>query len=351
MSLRRFLAAVFLAALMVAPPNLFAQSDADLLRPVAFEIIQKGNNGLADIPYECILPPDSESADVALYAKDGDQPTQRATRLTGNGRASGVFKDVAPGFYRLCATSHNFRDCRMVGVGTLFLVAGQSNVLSIPAGLEPPVSKTGMVSVNRRDERPPTDLLADPNLRAFVIPSQDDRLQANACWIVCGDLLAETTGEPVGFMNVAVSATSSDAWKPDGGCFPALEALLSERPFAAILWGQGESDVLGKLSETTSYQNMKDMIEASRAIRPDIPWIVALDSLKTDVPYDDLPVRRAQRRIIDEGLALQGPDLDQIREHKGWVGIADFGGGGIVRAGELWFESLASFLATTEKSE
>lgn len=338
-------------SLFFAAPPLCGEGKPGLTRPTAFEILQKNKAGVADIPFGVMLPPGSGLAEISLYAKDGENPLRKLTQEPVACRIDGSFKDVKPGLYRICVTSGVFHQCRETGVGSVFLVAGQSNVLSVPFNLAPPASKTGLVSVNIRKEEPDPDLLSDPDFHAFIIPTPNRTLQANACWIICGDLLAEHFKEPIGFVNVATSNTSSELWKPDGRCFSHLEAALKARPYAAVLWGQGESDIIDKLPEETSYRNMKGMIEASRAIRLGIPWIVALDSLDIGVPYDELPVRRAQRRILAEGLALQGPDMDRIRENKSWVGVADFGGGGILRVGELWYEPLAAFLEKANKTQ
>jgi len=331
-------------ALFFAAPILCGDKEAGLTRPTAFEIIQKNSSGLADIPVEGVLPPGSGIAKLDLFPLGASKPAQSLALAPVACRVGGAFSGVKPGFYQVCVTSGSFRQCREVGIGTVFLVAGQSNALSIPLGLEPPISRTGMVSVNKRNKELNSDLLGDPDFHAFLVPSPGNVLSANACWIVCGDLLAERFNEPFGFVNVAISNTSSMCWKPGAQCYKHLEAALKARPYAAVLWGQGESDVIDNLPEKTSYENMRAMIEASRAIRPGIPWIIALDSLKADAPYDELPVRRAQRKIISEGLALQGPDMDTIRDNKDWVGFADFGGGGIIRLGEMWAKILSTFL-------
>ena len=56
----------------------------------------------------------------------------------------------------------------------------------------------------------------------------------------------------------------------------------------------------------------------------------------------DAPIRKAQLRIISEGLALLGPDTDEIRKNPKWIeaGGAEFVGEGLKEHGQMWEEAL-----------
>lgn len=239
------------------------------------------------------------------------------------------------------------KDCRTVGVGEVFLVAGQSNSVSCDLSGGRHASDTGLVSVNdmkgelsvkRADD-------AEPDVETFVFTGPGRAITTNVAWMRLGDLLADSRHVPVMFVNVARNATSTECWKPDGGpCWPLLAKALASRAYRAVLWQQGESDVMSGMTMEASLVNMTALIEAGRQIAPGIPWFVAHNSLKNGTPYDDQGVRRAQSAVVAKGLACAGPDTDVIRDHPGWVGVADFGGEGLTHHGDLWFPIVNDFL-------
>lgn len=172
---------------------------------------------------------------------------------------------------------------KQVGVGELFVVAGQSNAANhAEARLKPATDK--VVACDGQAWR----VAEDPQLGAtggggsFIPP--------------LGDILVERLGVPVGFFPVAVGATSVREWVPAGVAFerpPTLtgnirsvgpgqfestgrlyQALADRLRLAgpagvrAILWHQGESDANQKDSNRTlpggDYRKlMEEIIRAS----------------------------------------------------------------------------------------
>jgi len=96
---------------------------------------------------------------------------------------------------------------------------------------------------------------------------------------------------------------------------------------------------------------MKEPILYTRKLQPSLPWFVALNSVKTALPKNDIPIRRAQKAVIDSGLALLGPDTDTLRENPEWMEAsgAEFVGEGLKHHGELWFEVLSKYLDSKKK--
>ena len=313
--------------------------------PLDLFVFQRGGNGLGEINARARVGK-NETARACLQTAAGQTLEVVSLRADENGVAQASFKVVAPGFYRVSFKSRFAESSVRVGVGDLFLVAGQSNAVSTNLGHPPPQSISGMTVVNDYyEDQGPGAGKAMRSLARLLVPSSNEPITSNVCWVYCGDMLVSRTGVPVGFLNVAVSSTNSKAWNPASG--PLASMLLETQRIGAsraVLWQQGESDVLDGLTEEESYANLKALIEASHAVTPGIIWIVARNSHKTDLPYKDLPVRRAQERVIREGLALMGPDTDQVRENPRWVGFADFGAEGLRRNGELWHDILLPFV-------
>lgn len=322
-----------------------------VIAPAPNTIIQQDATAHAAIPLK--LAPDVGSVTITLTRQGQTHPL--ATRTLQSDRAVGVLPRVPVGLYELCAIQigakpkDRTKDCRTVGIGEVFLVAGQSNAVSCDLSGKRHASNTDWVAVNdvkgelsvKRAED------AEPDVETFVIPGRDKAITTNVAWMRLGDQLVNSRHTPVMFVNVARNATSTDCWKPDGGiCWRFFAKVLASRAYRAVLWQQGESDVMNEMKMEASLANMTALIEASRKIAPGIPWFVAHNSLKNGTPYDDQTVRRAQTEVVAKGLACAGPDTDVIRDHPDWVGAADFGGDGLTYHGDLWFPVINAFLAS-----
>lgn len=341
-----FIIGFFGPSLLVALPLLAA--GPQLTAPTPNIVLQRGDNGKADLQF--VVNSDADSVMVTLSHPGKEQPVFQ--QVVPTGETKGNFAQVPGGLYDLCVRPLNTspgtaEDCRRVGVGEVFLVAGQSNAVSTDLSGKRHASATGLVSVNdyhgdRADVKPKS---AEPVIDQMVFTKGDDGITANVCWTRLGDLIVEKYKIPVEFVNVARDATNTDDWRPvDGKCWTLFAKVLSEGTYRAILWHQGESDVMYGFPMEKSLNNMTSLIEATRLIAPHTPWIVAHNSLKDKTPYAQQPVRQAQTALVARGLACAGPDTDVIRENPDWVGVADFGEEGLTRHGELWFPIVDAFL-------
>ncbi len=338
--------ALFVAVLSFAAPGASAAGVA-WVSPPANAVLQRNGDGVADLQFA--LAPGAPRTEVTLSRPGQEPPMWRQT--LGKGKTTGTFSKVPGGLYDLCARpldkANAAKECRRVGVGEVFLVAGQSNAVSTDLSHKRHASQTGMVAVN--DYHGDLDKVqaeeGKPVVDRLVFTGPDAAITANVCWMRLGDLLAAQYQVPVAFINVARNATDSTCWNPaSGACWPLFAKTLAQRAYRAVLWHQGESDVMMGFPQEKSFENVKSLIEASRGIAPGIPWIVAHNSLKNETPYAQQPVRQAQAALVAQGLACAGPDTDVIRDNPDWVGVADFGAAGLTRHGELWFPVVDAFL-------
>lgn len=254
-----------------------------------------------------------------------------------------------------------------VGVGEVFVVAGQSN--SANHGAEKQVTKTGRVAAWSGQR---WQLANDPQPGAsggggsFLPP--------------LGDALAIRFDVPVGFVACGIGATSVREWLPHGARFPnpptiesrvrklengewesggaAFEMFVSRmkpfgpRGFRAVLWHQGESDANQRdttrtLAGPLYRESLEKVIrESRREIGWEAPWFVA--QVSYHVPGDEASpeIRAAQASLAKDGIALAGPDSDSLksewREANG-QGV-HFSGPGLRQHAALWDAKLAPWL-------
>jgi|GEM_PF-1557698 len=332
---------VFLVGLIFMGQEALA-AGRELVSPPANTIVQRNAAGVADIDF--IVTPAKVPGRASLRPVGKSRPVRKA--VLPSGKTNGRFSAVPAGWYDLCLEGRR-QICRRVGVGEVFLVAGQSNAVSpVTASTPSPAGETGLVAVSAHHGDGPIHEAETPDIETMLVPSAKVPVRAGVCWVRLGDLLAKKYKAPIGFIIVAKSGSFTDCWKPGGGtCWPLMAKALAARRFRAVFWHQGESDIIYGFSEARSLANMEALVAASRQIQPGIPWFVARNSLKTATPYAEQPVRKAQASLIASGQVCAGPDTDVIREHPGWTGEADFGGKGVTRHGELWFPYVDAYLS------
>ena len=255
-----------------------------------------------------------------------------------------------------------------VGIGEIFVIAGQSN--SANHGEEKQSTRSGLVSAFDGQRWQPAN---DPQPGAsgsggsFIPPF--------------GDAIAERFHVPVGIVACGVGATSVREWLPQGSTFPNPPTLtnhvrrlstgewesdgsifstfcarlrpLGPQGFRAVLWHQGESDANQKDPTRTLPGNLyseylKKLIQASRReIGWNAPWFVARASYH--VPGDEASpdIRAAQASLWRNNVAFEGPDTDtlkgELRDDQG-RGV-HFSGPGLRAHAHLWVEKIAPWLS------
>lgn len=225
------------------------------------------------------------------------------------------------------------------GVGEVFLVAGQS------------------YATNTNDERlRVTD--ARQRVAAYDVATRTwrladdpqpapDRSEHGSIWPPVGDALARALDVPIGFANVAVGGTSSAQWMPEGPLSARLwQAGRDLGRFRAVLWQQGESDVLAD-TPTAEYVGRLERIRAAavEAWGSAPPWICALSTHHPTVyrkPEAEESVRIAITELCRRPGFVLGPDTDQLQgENRGGPqSRRHFSAIGQRNAARLWSEVL-----------
>ena len=232
------------------------------------------------------------------------------------------------------------------GVGEVFLVAGQS------------------YATNTNDEK---QTVTDPAQRVVAFNTANgswnvandpqpapDGSDGGSIWPPMGDSLVGDLGVPVALVNVAVGATSSTRWLPDGDLHKRLcEAGKRIGRFRAVLWQQGESDVIEKTTTEQYIANLSLIrARAARAWGFEPVWLAAKSTHHPTV-YNDPDGEARIRNAIEKLSQIQGfnagPDTDTLTgENRGDPkSRRHFSAIGQRRAAEMWRSVLLERLKKT----
>ena len=304
------------------------------------------------------------------HSRSGDLPGDwQPVPVDASTRAFGLQVAVpAGGWYRLeVRGGGRTAVVERVGVGEVFVVAGQSNAAN--HGSEKQHPKSGLVSsFNGQHWFPAND------------PQPGASGGGGSFMPAFGDALVAKYHVPVALAATGVGSTSVREWLPKGEkmqCQPTTGknvvsigphewactgvlfdklmrrcAALGPRRFRAVLWHQGESDVgqaragypLDRQISGEQYRRfMETLIHASRQQAGwEIPWFVAQATFHSEADAADAEFRAAQKALWEAGVAHEGPDTDTLKGHL--RADVHFNGAGLQKHGELWAEKVGVWL-------
>ena len=244
-----------------------------------------------------------------------------------------------------------------VGVGEVFIVAGQSNAQGdqLYSG----------ATIGATDDRVSTIDFCDPLLNEENLPFQFSQMGNNTkmapynyvpwFWAKLGDKLTQRLNVPVLFYGAALGGLSCEVWRrsaegedlrqelqvfvkvagmPYRGMKAAIQQYVTRTGLRAILWQQGESD--GNSSGETYYNNLRTVIEKSRSDskKEDLAWVVARSSrnpsiLPTVIQGQNLTLERVPN-------VFPGPPTDEITGTNFRVDGIHFHNDGLRLASDYW---------------
>jgi hypothetical protein len=237
-----------------------------------------------------------------------------------------------------------------LGVGEVFIIAGQSNAQGLRAYPGPSAQDDRVMYISNynNDDR---DLLSDPVPPAFNKITQDlgimsPRGQSAWCWGVLGDQLVAKLNVPVLFINTAWEGTSIENWassakglktqnKYGGFVYPPQMPYANLRIAArnygnqygvrAVLWMQGETDALYKTSAASYRENLQFIMNRLGTETGDkrITWVIARTS-RTSAGFNiessiNPEIIAAQNAVLDTQFnpTYPGPETDPLVPNRG----------------------------------
>lgn len=322
-----------------------AANELTLQQPADYQVIQRLTREQGSVAIAGKLSQPLPSGDLLIQARFlGDPEKDTAWRRVDGtviGRElKGTLLAPAGGWWRmeirvsLDGQEVARQEVPHVGIGEVFVVAGQSN--SANHGEERQRPKSGLVATFDGQQ---WRLADDPQPGAsgdggsFMPP--------------LGDAIVAQVQVPVGFIACGIGATSIREWLPKGASFPNPPTIesrvekqsdgtwvsngaaydsfiarikpLGTKGFRAVLWHQGESDAnqpdpSRTLPGRLYREYLERLIRDSRSdLDWEVPWFVAQASYHVPGDEGSDDIRAAQSSLWHDDIALQGPDSDALK--------------------------------------
>jgi hypothetical protein len=267
-----------------------------------------------------------------------------------------------------------------VGVGEVFVIAGQSNAQGLDYIPFPESQDDRINFINDRNGTPPPNSfsgsLADPKFPTFSrLTNQTDlapRGQTAWCWGVLGDQIAQRYNVPVLFLNAGWEASRIKNWRESAEGLPTINIFCANCPddqgkyypsgfpygnlkialtyyasllgVRAVLWHQGETDAAPLETSTDEYrEDLRRVIEISRNdLGSNLSWVVSRVSRTFKDGQYIAPERItiAQTQVIEQvPNVFAGPNTDDIQVPRPFDNV-HFGSDGLRELALAWFNSL-----------
>jgi hypothetical protein len=371
------------AHLCIADPAIAPALRLSLTSPLDFQIVQRSTRASGELTVAGSIIAESKNAslpeklEVRVSGKSdfGDLP-DKWQPLPCDSRVAafrGKLMLPAGGWYRLEVRA--FRQgaqvasvvVEHVGIGEIFVVAGQSN--SANYGEERQETKSTLVAAfdgatwrlandpqpgaggTKGSFQPP---FGDEMVERFHVPVGVVATGIGSTsvreWLTAGTRL---TRLPPLTRNVIT--TGEGQWECSGKIFESFTARLKQlgtNGFRAVLWHQGESDAHQADAERTlpgeQYRQYLEQLirDSRRVIGWNAPWFVAQVSYHNPSDAESPDIRAAQKAVSDDGVALPGPDTDTLtgdQREKNGSGV-HLSAKGLKAHAHLWIEKVSPWL-------
>jgi len=309
----------FFGLLSLLSPPFVAQAaqpaPVRITQPTPRAVFQRNSRNFALVPIAGSYQGQIKSIEARYVLRDASMSAigtwSVLAHLPATSTFSGILSVPAGGWYRIEVRTQPVAGAvaqaavEKVGVGDVFITMGQSNS-----------ANHGKPAMRPRSDRVSAwgysgwQVGADPQPFATGV--------GGSPWPVLGDYLVAHLGVPVAFISVGYGGTRVAQWQPSGSLYKRLKNALTvvgPRGARAILWHQGEDDVVWGTSADQYAERLKAIINQSRldAGWP-IPWVIAAVSYVPQRGYEakSAAVREGQRKVIDGMTVFPGPRTDDL---------------------------------------
>jgi hypothetical protein len=262
----------------------------------------------------------------------------------------------------------SFHALSPVGVGEVFLIAGQSNAqgFSYTSNNEFGVQgasddRVNCINYSNHDKQNPD--LPYPAFGHLDAPSNiSPRGQSAWNWGKLGDLLASRLQVPILFYNAAWDGTIVRSWResitgtavspyipanyepsgmPYSNMRTALQQYVAMTGVRGVLWLQGEGDNQFNTTTDSYFADLKAIIDASRNDSgKNISWMIALTSYSNKFSFNNNVIEGQKRVINTVSNVFEGPNSDAIQVPRTDKDGIHFHGDGLLNIAEAWNNKL-----------
>lgn len=307
--------------------------------PTPRQIVQRSPANLGDIPLSGIYEGsvDTIEARAVVRPEAGNSGITTEWQTIDNAPGGNIFTGSltgvpAGGWYDIEFRSVTLGNpsavtsIERVGVGDIYLLAGQSNAGGFG---DPPLDPN--------DDRFSARTLPTGNSwvrGADPLPNYDPSRggTGGSAWSRLGPLLTTAEDVPIGVLSLAIGNTFVDEWtSPKLFYQTRLKAAVQSFPpngFKAILWHQGERDA-NKITPFADYQSQLEAAIAQTRIDAGwtIPWYVSEASYQPSADHvREQPIKAAQRAVVaNDPLVFLGSTTDEFHLENAGAGKTNDG--------------------------
>jgi hypothetical protein len=325
--------------------------------PVERTVFQRNNSNMGTVQVFGNIKQDCDRVEARLIARSSGQGVNTSWVTIDSEVAGMAYSGKiqnSGGWYRLEVRGIKNENVifsnsvERVGVGEVFIIAGQSNAQGDGSNPNANGAADDRVNAFRPNyynqsidhwEGLPDHL----NTISFTKVNQNTDIGPGGvtpwCYGELGDMLTSRLNVPVMFFNAATSGTSSRNWRetlnggatyhdifvtemlrPAGSPYAPLRITLQSvntlLGVRAVLWHQGEYDSYKNVSQAEYFNNIKSVIDKSRSdINANVPWVMARASLYFGGV--NMGIIQAQNRLISDMSGVwAGPETDNIQPNR-----------------------------------
>lgn len=367
--------------------SVFAQ--VTITFPVKRIVFQRNAGNNASVTVSGNYSNNADKIEARFVARNGQGTSTNWTQISaGSGNFQGTVQ-VSGGWYNVEVRSSaggnvlSTSTVERVGVGEVFVIAGQSNAQGREEQTDIPEPQDDRINVitnftgNESNSQEPGNSFPEFNKMTAHIKYAPYGYTAWH-WGHLGDLLAQRYNVPILFINAAFSATGAYNWEESAKGLPTKNPfadfnLPMGMPYAnlrlslqyygnltgirGVLWHQGEWDGLNNTNPETYYNQLKTVIEKSRADfgGKNLSWMIARASLYVgagNATFTSANTIQGQNFVAERvANCFKGPETDNIQNPRNPADPAHFyGSDNHKKHGQAWFDAInnTNFLGASQ---